>query len=90
MYAGNYFWGMNVIWWIIWVIFLFIIFGMFTLVRKKKIQQDTPLDILQRRFAAGEIAHEEYQEKKKILEYDLLIKRILMVEFKKSKSYKYN
>jgi putative membrane protein len=33
-------------------------------------KKDSPLDILQKRFAAGEITTEEYQEKKKILEND--------------------
>jgi len=36
--------------------------------RKRK---DSPLDILQKRFASGEIQNEEYQEKRKILENDL-------------------
>ena len=36
--------------------------------RKKK---DSPLDILQKRFASGHIANEEYQQRKKILENDL-------------------
>jgi putative membrane protein len=33
--------------------------------RRKK---DSPIDILQRRFASGEIAKDEYQEQKKIIE----------------------
>ncbi|WP_354003293.1 SHOCT domain-containing protein [Mucilaginibacter aquariorum] len=33
--------------------------------RKKK---DSPLDILKKRFASGEITKEEYHERKKILE----------------------
>ena len=37
--------------------------------RKKK---DSPLDILHKRFASGQITTEEYQEKKKILENDLV------------------
>ncbi|WP_224746406.1 SHOCT domain-containing protein [Mucilaginibacter glaciei] len=34
-------------------------------------RKDTPLNGLQKRFAAGEITTEEYLEKKKILETDL-------------------
>ena len=34
-------------------------------------KKDTPLDILKKRYATGEINNEEYQEKKKILENDL-------------------
>jgi putative membrane protein len=37
--------------------------------RKKK---DSPLDILQKRFASGQITTDEYQAKKKILENDLV------------------
>jgi len=31
-------------------------------------KQETPLDILKKRYAAGEITKEEYEEQKKILE----------------------
>jgi len=37
--------------------------------RKKK---DSPLEILKRRFAIGEITNDEYHEKKKILDSDLV------------------
>jgi putative membrane protein len=37
--------------------------------------KDSPLDILQRRLASGEITNEEYQEKKNILESDLAKQR---------------
>jgi len=36
----------------------------------QRMKKDSPLDILQRRFASGEITNEEYLEKKKILEND--------------------
>ena len=36
----------------------------------QRYKKDSPLDILQKRFASGEITNEEYQEKKKILEND--------------------
>ena len=39
--------------------------------RKKK---DSPIDILKRRFANGEISKEEYEESKKILSTDINIK----------------
>lgn len=35
-------------------------------------RKNSPLDILQKRFASGEITNDEYQEKKKILENDLV------------------
>ena len=34
-------------------------------------KKDSPLDVLRKRFAAGEIQTAEYEEKKKILEADL-------------------
>ncbi|MDR3705728.1 MAG: SHOCT domain-containing protein [Paludibacteraceae bacterium] len=67
-YNNNYYWGMGAIWWIVWIIFLVWIFVLpydIPFQRKKK---DSPLDILQKRFASGEITNEEYQEKKRILE----------------------
>ena len=70
-YDGYHFWGMHLIWWIFWLLFIFAIFGWFEPVPKKRIKKDSPLDILQKRFAAGDITNEEYQEKKKTLEADL-------------------
>ena len=37
----------------------------------QRMKNDSPLDILRKRFAAGEINNDEYQEKKKILESDM-------------------
>lgn len=70
-YDGYHFWGMHMMWWFFWVLFLFTIFGWFEPVLKRKIKRDSPLDILQKRFAAGQITTEEYEVKKKILESDL-------------------
>jgi putative membrane protein len=41
----------------------------------QRYKKDSPLDILQKRFASGEITNEEYQEKKNILESDLVKQR---------------
>ena len=71
MMDGNYFVGMHLFWWLLWIIFIFIIFGWFRPVPKAMIRRDSPFDILNRRLATGEITTEEYQEKKKILEDDL-------------------
>ena len=72
MFYNNYHWGMNLIWWFLWITMLFWIFATpydIPFQRKKK---DSALDILQRRFASGEITTEEYQEKKKFLDKDLV------------------
>ena len=47
------------------------LFGWFEPVSKRRIMRDSPLDILQKRFATGEITTEEYQAKKTILETDI-------------------
>ena len=63
--------GMHLLWWVFWVAIIFVMFGWFEPVPKKRIRRDLPLDILQKRFATGEITTEEYHEKKGILETDL-------------------
>jgi len=68
LYDGYHFWGMHLIWWIIWLFLLFWIFAMPYNIPGQRMRKDSPLDILQKRFASGEITNEEYQEKKKILE----------------------
>jgi len=71
MYSNNY-WGMNAIWWFIWIILVFWIFAVPYDIPGQRRKKDTPLDILQKRFASGLITEEEYQEKKRILENDLI------------------
>lgn len=69
MYYDNYhFFGMHLIWWCIWVIFLFWIFATPYDFPGQRTKKDTPLDILKKRFASGQIDKEEYREKKRILE----------------------
>ena len=63
--------GMHLLWWVFWVAIIFVMFGWFEPVPKKRIRRDLPVDILQKRFATGEITTEEYHEKKTILEPDL-------------------
>ena len=67
MYEGYHFWGMHLIWWIIWVGFIFWIFATPYDIPGQMKKKDSPLDILQKRFASGQINKEEYQEQKKIL-----------------------
>lgn len=70
MYNGYHIWGMHLIWWFILiavVVWLFI--TPWNLPGRKK-QNDSPLDILQKRFASGQITKEQYQEQKTILEND--------------------
>ena len=68
LYDGYHFWGMHLIWWFVWLGFLFWIFATPYNIPYQRMPKDSPLDILKKRFASGEIKTEEYQEKKKILE----------------------
>lgn len=70
MHYDSYFWGMHLIWWLIWFGLLFWIFATPYDVPGQRKKKDTPLDILKKRFASGEITKEEYEESKKILERD--------------------
>ena len=67
-----YWWGMSWIWWTFWVI-LIVAFAMFLVpVPRSRVRHyDDPLRILARRYAAGEITHEEYEERRARLERDL-------------------
>jgi len=63
--------GMHLLWWIVWLVLLFWIFALPYNIPGQRMRRDSPLDILQKRFANGEITTDEYQEKKKILEKDI-------------------
>ncbi|MBP1165294.1 putative membrane protein [Chryseobacterium sp. PvR013] len=69
MYYDHYqFWGMHFGWWIIWMLFLFWIFFTPYSIPGQKSKKETPIDILNKRLASGQIDKEEYEEKKKMLE----------------------
>jgi putative membrane protein len=67
MFYENTYWGMDFIWWCIWIVVLFWIFALPYQIPGQRHRKDTPLDILNRRFASGEISKEEFKEKKDIL-----------------------
>ena len=69
MFYNSYF-GMNLLWWFVWVILLFWLFATPYDVPGQRNKKPTPLYILQQQFALGQITTEEYQEKKRILEND--------------------
>lgn len=66
-FYNNHFWGMHFIWWIIWIILLIWIFVTPWDIPGQKTKKDTPLEILKRRLAQGEITKEEFEERKGIL-----------------------
>ena len=71
MYCNTYFVGMHWVWWIVWIFLLFWIFALPYNVPGQRMKRDSPLDILKRRLASGDITSEEYNEMKKLLEDDL-------------------
>ena len=52
---------------IFWAIIVFLIFSIFSN-KDTKSENDTPIDILKKKFARGDISEEEYKSRKKILE----------------------
>ncbi len=66
LFEGHY-WGMHIIWWVIWVIFIMWIFATPWDIPGQKMKKETPLDLLKKRYANGEISKEEYEDIKKTL-----------------------
>ena len=67
-YVDWMFWGMHVFWWLFWVAIVVVLFLSLTPTSRR--QTERPLDILQRRYAAGEITTQEYEERKAVIERD--------------------
>lgn len=68
-----HFWGMHLFWWLFWSIGLILFFALLQPVPRSRVRvlrsrRETSLEILQRRFAAGEITKQEYEEYKAMLE----------------------
>ena len=66
---NDYFFGMTITWWAVWLVLLATFFYFFVPVSKKNTKY-APLDILQRRFSKGEISVHEYEQRKRFLEKD--------------------
>lgn len=80
-YNGLSFFGMHAIWWLVWIAVIASV--VLLLVRAPgrrgddakttpNAPRETPLEILRRRYAAGEISANEYEERKAVLERDAL------------------
>lgn len=68
MMYGNYFWGMNFVWWFMWILLLVWIFATPFGIPGQRHRPSSPLDVLRMRLAAGQITPEQYQEHKQLLE----------------------
>ena len=67
-YSGNHFWGMHLAWWVFWMILLIWIFATPYDIPGQRKKKGSPLEILKKRYAAGEINEEEFEERKRVLE----------------------
>jgi len=73
-YGDMGFWGMHFFWWIFWVALIAVMFSIFQPVprsRNKEHKNQSPLEILQRRYASGELSDAEYEKKKSRLARDV-------------------
>ena len=61
----NYYWGMHTYWWFWWLFMWLMFFSFFMPVRRHVYRQmQSPLQLLQARYAAGELTSEEYEERR--------------------------
>ena len=62
--------GMHISWWLFLIILIIVFVAFFEAEprHKAKKRREQPLDILRRRYAAGELTTEEYKERKAHLE----------------------
>lgn len=70
--GGYYMGGMHGLWWITWVVLI----GLLVLYvwrrpdAQRRPPSETPLEVLQRRLASGEVSPEEYENRKALLDRD--------------------
>ena len=73
MHFGEWgFFGMHLLWWLFWIVVIIMALVVFMsepvrIVRRR----ETPLELLQRRYAAGEITEKEYEERTRTLKGDV-------------------
>lgn len=70
-------WGMHWGWWIFWIVVIIALVWLLSQQRRSgepahRPARESPLELLQRRYAAGEISTEEYEERRARLERDRL------------------
>jgi putative membrane protein len=67
-YDGYHFGGMHLFWWFVWIFIIFWVFVTPYDIPGERKPKDSPMDVLKKRYASGEMTTEEYQERKKTLE----------------------
>jgi putative membrane protein len=68
MAYNDYLLGMHPLWLLAWVILFVWIFILPYDIPGQRNKKDSPLDILQKRYAKGQITIEEYDEKRNVIE----------------------
>ncbi len=70
--GGYYMGGMHGLWWIFWVVLigLLVYFVWGRPGAQRRAPRETPLDLLKRRLAGGEISPDEYEKRKALLDRD--------------------
>lgn len=67
MEYNDYYLGMSAIWGMIWLVVLFWIFVLPYDIPGQRKRKDTSLELLKKRFAAGQMTKEEFQSQKDLL-----------------------
>lgn len=66
-----WFFGMHLFWWLFWIALIVTAVATVTPVPKNQMKSGVrALDILRRRYAAGQVSTEEYERRKAVLERD--------------------
>jgi len=71
-YDGGYMVGMHGIWWVFWLLVIGAVafYGWGRTGRRDDRPRETPHEVLRRRLASGDIAPQEYEERKALLDRD--------------------
>jgi putative membrane protein len=77
MYDGGFLFGMHSLWWIFWLIVIAVV--VVALLRTsgsaaqalRETPRETSHEVLRRRYAAGEVTTQEYEERKALLDRDV-------------------
>lgn len=69
--TGWSFFGMHMFWWLFWIVLIGTMFATVTPVPRSQLRSgERALDILRRRYAAGQVTTEDYERRKALLERD--------------------
>lgn len=68
---GYFMGGMHALWWVFWLLLIVAVVGVVRwAARDRRRDRETPLEVLQRRLASGDIDPEAYEKAKALLERD--------------------